>query len=186
MLHSLKNRLRNFSVNSISLHQTFKRHSLQIFKVILAVRHFKIRQMIVSEFKFDIALLRNFLCVCNRFRNILKSFQHLFFALKIKLVGVELHPVLVLQSLSGCNRHKYFLNHRIFFVKIVAVVSCNNFCAGVFRKLHKKLLYIRFLLNAVVLNFKIKIVAESFFVKFKSFLCPLQIAIQIFSLNFTA
>ena len=90
---------------------------------------------------------------------ILEDPQHLVGILDEKLVALKLHPVGLLNRLSGLNAQHYVLRVRIVFAKVVAVVRRNQRQSEISFELEQSRVDAVFHLESLILNLKKEIFA---------------------------
>ena len=113
--------------------------------------------MEVSELKFHIAPLSDFIGIVDRFRNIRQNPAHFLFRFQIKLIVRKAHPVGIADISACLNAQKDIVKFRILPIDIVNVVGCHQTDAGLTAQLLQHRIDPRFLLQPLILNFKEKI-----------------------------
>ncbi len=105
-----------------SLLQTFFGVQGHSFRCGLAGSYGESREMILSEFKFHVALPGNMHRVFYGFREIRKIPFHFPWRLEIKLIGLKFQPFLIVNSLAGLDTQKDVVCADVFTLEIMTIV----------------------------------------------------------------
>ncbi len=128
----------------------------EIFFVSVAFRHRKRRQVIFIENKFQIAHICDFLRIFKRLIAVGKQLAQFLFTLKIKLLGLEFHPVGIIHRFACLDAQQHILHFRIFPPQIVGIVGHYQRQTSLTGKSHNTLVNRLLFLNAVVLQFQVE------------------------------
>ena len=144
-------------LRAIAALQPFKAKFFKVLLIGKAVRCFKIGQLCIAEFKIKIAHFCNFIGVFTGLGHIGKQIIHFLRAFQIKLIGLELHFIGIIDGFTGLDAQQDLLHFGIFFLNVVAVVGGNQRNAGFLAQANQLRQYNRIFLQAVILQLKIVI-----------------------------
>ena len=132
----------------------------QLVQVLLrriSLGHRVYRQVVFSEFKFYIALIRNDLCVFQHLRMIREQLPHLLLALEVKLLSLKPHAVGIVNAMTGLNAHQDVLQVGILSARIVRIVGEGNRNVQLLRQAEQLGIDILLLTQSVILYLEIEI-----------------------------
>ncbi len=92
-----------------------------------------------------------------RFRKFTEDLRHLHSALKVKLVGLELHAIGIAHGLAGLDAEQHFLGMSVVVMEVMAIVGGDERDTGLFRKPDQLAIDIFFDWQSLILNFEKKI-----------------------------
>ncbi len=125
-----------------------------------AFGHGEVGEVVLAEFEFQVAALGNGDGVRDRLGHMGKGLLHLLRRLHVKRLRGELHPVRVLHGFAGLDAEEGIVGLVVLHVQIMAVVGGHHRDAGVIRQPDQFAVGLLLLRDAVVLEFKIKVVAS--------------------------
>ena len=115
--------------------------------------------MVLIENEFQIASFCDLRSVLKGFRTVGEQFLQFRFTLEIEFICLKLQfPVRVVQRSIGLDADHHILHLGIFFAKIVGVIGDDQRQTGFSGDPHDTLIGGTLLLNAVILQFQIKVV----------------------------
>ena len=117
-------------------------------------RNFEMGKRIANFFQPQIATRRDVNCAAKNIRRVFEDAIHLVVTFDEELRALKLHPVGVLDGLSGLNANHHVLSMSVVFAKIVAVVGSDQRCIQLLAELQQPRLDALFHLQALVLNFE--------------------------------
>ena len=130
----------------------------ELFKICLvlhAVGRFEVRQFRLAEGKREVALLGNFVRVLAGFGHHGEEVVHLIGGFQIELVGLELHPIHIVDGLAGLDAKQNALHFSVLFGDIMGVVRCRHRDAGLPRQADELRQHDLVFFEAVVLQFDV-------------------------------
>ena len=137
----------------------------KILRVVLSLRSFEFRQMVLAEFKVEIAGIGNKLSIVHRLRQICKNLSHFVLALEVELIVRKAHSVLVIQSCSRLNGQKHIVSLCILFAHVVNIVGGYQGHIEFTPQPDQVVLYGHFLFQPLILYFQIEIALSEYFQK---------------------
>ena len=130
----------------------------EVFLVGIALRHRERGQMVLVEYKFQVAHIGNFNRILKSLVAVGEKLTEFFLALKVKFLSLEFHTVGIVHGLAGLDAKQHILHGGIFPAQIVGII-CNHQRKPRFPgKAHNTLVHRPLLLNTVILQFKVKAV----------------------------
>ena len=132
---------------------------IDVGKILLGL---EIRQMKLIKLKIKIALLCYFNCIFNGTLESCKEGSHLIGALEVKLFGFKSEGHTIGHNVAGLYTKKRRLKLCIALFKVMHVVGSNHRYTKLSADKAKAVRDLSLVLNAMILNFKVKIVAEDF------------------------
>ena len=152
---------------SVTLLKSLLAEHRKICLGIIAFGHVKMRQLVMSEFKIDIASLRYLRSIVQCFGNISEQRTHLLFGFEIELPAFVTHAVLIRYLLLRLNAEKDVVRHGVVREGVVNIVRSDQIYAGLL--MHSKQLGIDRALvrDAVILQFQKEITVTEYPVVFK-------------------
>ena len=134
--------------------------AVQERRVVLPLRGLETRQVKFAEVEFKLTFLGDPHGVRDRLGHVGESRLHLFGGLEIHLVGLEFHPVLVVQRRLGLDAEKRVVRLGVAFFQIMDVVGGDKRQAEFRRELDHGGVEAVLLFYAVVLDLEVEVVAS--------------------------
>ena len=140
----------------VALTEALIAHAAEIRQRIAPVRRREGGQMIVVEFKFDLAAVGNALCVFQRLRQGGEEGAHLVLGLQVELLRLKAHAVRVVERLAGLDAQQHILQLTVLAREIMRVVRRHERKARLLRDAQQAAVDLTLLRNAVVLQLQIE------------------------------
>ena len=168
-----------WDVRAVAALEAVPAELLEELLIVHPVRGFVIWNFGVSKVEVKIALVRDFLGVGAGFRHHCEQLIHFIRRFDVKFVGLELHPVGVLNGLAGLDAEQDALHLGVILPQIVGVVGSCHRDAGLPRQFDELGQDDRILFEAVVLQFNVVIaLAEQVLIPQGRGFCPLVVSRQ--------
>ena len=163
-------------VRPIAAFQTLPTEFLKVCLIVHPVRCLVIRDLGVTKLEVKLTLVCDLLGVLTGFRYHREEIVHLVGGLDVELVGLELHPVGVLNGLAGLDAQQDALHLGILFPQVVGVVGSRHGDARLPRQFDELRQNDVVFLEAVILQLKVIVaLAEEILIPERSRFCPLVI-----------
>ena len=146
-----------WDVRAVAALEAVPAELLEELLIVHPVRGFVIWNFGVSKVEVEIALVRNFPGVGAGFRHHCEQIIHFIRRFDVEFVGLELHPVGILNGLAGLDAEQDALHLGVILPQIVGVVGGRHRDAGLPRQFDELGQDDRILFEAVVLQFDVVI-----------------------------
>ena len=140
----------------IALRKAVLTELVEVGQGIRAVRRFKRRQVVVSEFKLDLAALCNAGGVFERLLQLREKAAQLFLGFYIELVAFKAHSVRIVHGLPHLNAHQHVLRRRVLLAQVVRIVRHHQRKLQLPRKAQQHRVDPRLLRDSVILQLQIE------------------------------
>ena len=113
--------------------------------------------MILTERKFQIAQVRDFLRIFDCALVALEQRLHLRFAAEVEILRLIAHPVLIVQRLAGLDAQQHIVGLRVLLAEIVGIIGADHGNPGFLMDFQNRLVYQLLIPDTVVLKLQIKV-----------------------------